>query len=345
MEGKNEFRGAREDDVRRRFGSDERKKTRMKRALITGASGQDGSYLVELLRENGYEVRALTRKDGDITDPTFIEKVVKEEKLDELYNLASVSTVASPWENPEGTLASTALAPLYFLEAIREYSPSTRFFQASSAEMYGAIAESPQNENTPFRPQNLYGIGKLAAHNLVEAYRKDHNLFAISGILFNHESPRRPEAFVTSKITSTLARIKSGEDIDLTLGNLDAQRDWSFAGDIVRGMWMSLQAEKPDTYVFASGTAHTVRDFVNAAAKALDMHITWEGKGEQEVGKNEKGKTIVRVDPVFFRPVETHIRCGDITRARSVLGWVPEISFNELVAMMATNDQAQITSR
>ncbi len=317
----------------------------MKHALITGAGGQDGSYLTEFLRGKGYKVRGLTRADGDITDFSFIERIVKEAKPDELYNLASVATVAKPWENPTATIASVGLAPLYILEALRAYSPRTRFFQASSAEMYGVATESPQRESTQFRPQNIYGIGKLMAHNLAEAYRKDQNLFAVSGILFNHESPRRGEGFVTRKITSTLARIATGADEILSLGNLDAQRDWSFAGDIVRGMWMALQHESPDTYVFASGETHTVREFVEEAARALDIAICWKGRGVDEKGFDANGKLIVAVHPEFYRPTETHVRCGDITHTRMVLGWNPEVSFPELVAMMATSDRSRLTFR
>lgn len=308
-----------------------------KRALVTGSAGQDGSYLLELLRAEGYEVRGVTREDGDVTDRAFVESLVKE-RFDEIYNLASVATVAKPWENPSATLESTGLAPAHFLEAIRTCAPGTRFFQASSAEMYGAVTESPQNELTPFRPQNLYGIGKLFAHNLVEAYRRDHGLFAVSGILFNHESPKRPEGFVTRKIASTIAKIKKGEAEELVIGNLDAKRDWTHAKDTVRAMRMSLAHDHPDSYVIASGEVHAVREFVEAAAAEAGLPLSWEGEGAGEVGKDAEGAVRVRVSPEFYRPPEAHVRQGDISKIRNALGWQPQISFADLVREMVRAD-------
>ncbi len=304
----------------------------MKKALITGIAGQDGSYLAEFLRTKGYEVAGVDKNDGDLLDPEFIKSLVGKE-FDEIYNFASVSTVQSPWEDPVGTIKSTGLMPLYFLEAIRTQSLKTKFFQASSAEMFGDTAESPQSETTAFAPRSPYAYGKLLAHNAVEGFRS-HGVFGVSGILFNHESPRRGLHFVTRKITSTLSRIARGADEVLELGNLDAQRDWSYAGDIVEAMWMSLQHDKPDTYVFASGEVHTVREFVEAAAAALDKTIRWEGNGVDEKGYDQNNKELVRVNPAFFRPVETQTRRGDISKIKKALGWTPKTSFMELVEMM-----------
>lgn len=326
----------------------------MSRALITGITGQDGSYLAELLLRKGYSVSGIVRAndnyaniadikdkitfiEGTISDRQFVAKVV-EEKFDEIYNLASVATVADPWEGPIVVGEVTGMAPLYFLESIRLSAPRTKFFQASSAEMFGAATETPQNEKTPCMPVNPYGTAKLFAHRMVELYRSSQNLFAVSGILFNHESPRRPESFVTRKITATLARISNGSDEVLALGNLNALRDWSYAGDVVEGMWMSLQHEAPDTYVFASGLAHTVRQFVEATAKVLGMDITWEGIGEQEVGKDTTGKVLIKVDSRFFRPLEATPRRGDISKVTRALGWMPKTTLEELARMMVEAD-------
>lgn len=320
----------------------------MKRALITGITGQDGSYLAELLMANGYAVSGVDRAGGggvegaelivgDILSQEFVRELVSQ-KFDEVYNLASIATVQSPWEDPVGTIASTGLAPLYFLEAIRTLSPSTKFFQASSAEMFGNPQIRPQNEETPFHPRSPYGIGKLMSHVSVGQYRREFKLFAVSGILFNHESPRRGDGFVTRKITKTLARIKAGTEKELVIGNLSAVRDWGFAGDYVEAMRMMLQADAPDDYVIASGEMHTVRDFINATSKALNLEITWEGDGDTEVGKDAKGSVIVRVSKEFFRPVEKIERCGDISSIKKNLNWKPKTSFEDLVRMMATHD-------
>src|SRR3989344_4873979 len=242
----------------------------MKRALITGVTGQDGSYLAELLLEKGYSIVGYT---GDITDAELLAKTIVKEKPDELYNLASIATVANPWEDPVRTVQVTGLAPVAMLEILRKESPETKFFQASSAEMFGDPAESPQNENTPFHPKSPYGFGKLLAHLAVGQYRAQHALFAVSGVLFNHESPRRGEEFVTRKITKMLARIQAGAEKELVVGNLSAVRDWGFAGDYVLAMWTVLQSDVPNDYVIASGETHTVRDFINAAAKAFNFEI------------------------------------------------------------------------
>jgi len=322
-------------------------------ALITGITGQDGSYLAELLVGKGYRVVGVTTESGkghldnlthvqdqielikgEITDRSFLLDQVKTHMPDEIYNLASVSSVGSPWEDTEKLVELTALVPLSFLEIIRHYEPKTRFFQASSAEMYGDVTESPQTEETPMRPRNPYGLSKVFAHSMVELYRNAHNLFAVSGILFNHESSRRRDEFVTKKIVTTLAKVKQGDAKELTIGNLEAQRDWSFAGDIVEAMWRALQHDRPLSYVLASGQVHTVREFIEVAASVLSLSLTWEGEKENEIGKNEKGDIIVRVDPKFYRPAEVHVRQGDISRIKKELGWTPKTSFEELVRLM-----------
>ncbi len=319
----------------------------MKSALITGVTGQDGSYLAELLLEKGYRVIGLDRTDsgdkiseritlykGDITDGKLLSEITAKEKPDEIYNLASVATVARPWEDPIYVLNVTGIVPIALLEIIRKEFPKTKLFQASSAEMFGDPQKSPQNEETKFQPKNPYGLGKLIAHLAVGQYRVQHGLFVVSGILFNHESPRRGEGFVTSKITKTLARIKAGTEKELVIGNVDAVRDWGFAGDYVEAMWMMLQADTPDDYVIASGETHTVRNFIDVAARDLDFKITWEGIGENEIGKDTSGNVIVRVSEEFFRPVEKVDRCGDISKIKKALGWKPKTSFEELVRMM-----------
>lgn len=328
----------------------------MKRALITGVTGQDGSYLAEFLVEKGYSVVGLHLPDasrtfidsiqekiklyrGDITDSDVLTKIIRKEKPDELYNLASIATVSSPWEDTLHVLNVTGLAPIAILEILKKESPQTKFFQASSAEMFGDPEKSPQHEDTPFHPKNPYGLGKLLAHLAIGQYRTQHTLFAVSGILFNHESPRRGERFVTRKITRALARIKAGIEKELVIGNLSAVRDWGFAGDYVEAMWAMLQADLPDDYVIASGTTHTVRDFVNTAAAALNLDITWEGEGDKEIGKDAKGNIVVRVSKDFFRPVEKVNRCGDISKIKKELDWEPGTRFDELVRMMVEADR------
>lgn len=307
----------------------------MKSALITGVTGQDGSYLAELLLKKGYKIVGYK---GDITDTALLAKTIKKEKPDEFYNLASIATVAKPWDDPFRTLQVTGLAPIAILEILRKGSPKTKFFQASSAEMFGDPKQSPQNEQTKLQPRNPYGLGKMLAHAAIKQYRDQHKLFAVSGILFNHESPRRGEGFVTRKITRTLALIKAGKEKELVLGNLNAVRDWGYAGDYVEAMWTTLQADKPDDYVIASGATHTVRDFVNAAAKALNFKITWKGKGDAETGKDAGDNVIVRVSKDFFRPVEKVDRRGDISKIKKELGWKPKTSFEHLARMMVEAD-------
>jgi GDPmannose 4,6-dehydratase len=296
------------------------------RAFITGIKGQDGYYLSELLKEKGYEVTGVDVGDGDITDKAFVDDVVSK-KYDEIYNLAGVSTVAHPEDETLAVANVVGMAPAHFLEAIRQFAPQTRFSQASSAEMYGDPAESPQTEATALRPKTPYAVGKMFAHRMVEEYRARHNVFAVSGILFNHESPRRNTHFVTRKITSTLARLKKGSTETLKLGNVDVARDWSYAGDIVRGMHLALMAEKPDTYVFASGEIHTVREFVDEAAAMLGIQDVW-------------GRGLVAVDPALTRTLDIAERRGDSTKARRDLGWQPEVSFKDLVRMMVEAEQS-----
>ncbi len=327
----------------------------MKKALITGITGQDGSYLAALLLAKGYAVIGITsgKSDrhnlgriadriewvtGDVTDEAFVREIVGKCAPDEIYNLASVATVAEPWKDVPGLARIVALTPLYFLEAIRAINSKTRFFQASSSEMFGAPIASPQDEQTPLMPRNPYGIGKAFAHSMVKGYRQNHGLYAASGILYTHESPRRPEAFVTRKITSSLAKIKLGLLDHFELGNLDARRDWGFAGDYVDAMWRTLEQDSPDDYVIATGKMHTVREVVLEACKALDIRVSFEGSGIDEIGKDQKGRIILKVNPTFYRPADTIPICGNSSHALSQLRWKPETSFEALVAMIAQAD-------
>ena len=349
----------------------------MKKALITGITGQDGSYLAELLLAKGYSVTGITGQDGsylagllvakgysvagitlpkanrnniaaiedrieliegDITDEKFVRETVSIVKPDEIYNLASIATVAKPWEDVPALSRVVALSPVYFLESIRTVDPKIRFFQASSSEMFGAASESPQNERTPFAPRNPYGIAKAYAHAMVGGYRANQHLYAVSGIFYTHESPRRPTEFVTRKITNTLTKINIGHESVLELGNLDARRDWGFAGDYADAMWHMLQARIPDDYVIATGVTHTVREFVLAAARALDMTINFEGNGVDEIGRDEKGSVIVKVNQEFYRAAEPVVLCGDPLKICTDLGWKPETSFEELVSTMVQAD-------
>jgi GDPmannose 4,6-dehydratase len=323
----------------------------MKRALITGITGQDGSYLTELLLDKGYEVHGIFRRcstfntdriehlyvdahdpnarlflhAGDVADGTGLRHIVEKVQPDEVYNLAAQSHVRISFDQPEYTADVTATGTLRLLEAVRDHIERTgrqvRFYQAGSSEMFGA-AKPPQDENTPFYPRSPYAVSKVAAHWYTVNYREGYKLFACNGILFNHESPRRGETFVTRKVTRALARIKLGVQKKLYLGNLDAKRDWGFAGDYVHAMWMMLQAETPDDYVVATGQAHSVRDFLNVAGERLG--IDWERH--------------VEIDPRYFRPTEVDYLLGDATKARTLLKWRPEVAFEELVAMMVDGD-------
>ena len=338
----------------------------IKKALITGITGQDGSYLAEFLLEKGYEVHGIRRRTslfntdridhlysdphtkntklflhyGDMTDSTSLIRIMQEVQPDEIYNLAAQSHVAVSFEEPEYTAESDAIGTLRLLEAIRilGFESKTKFYQASTSELYGDVRETPQSETTPFYPRSPYGVAKLYAYWIAVNYRESYNIFACNGILFNHESPRRGETFVTRKITRALSRIKLGSQKCLYLGNLDAKRDWGHAKDYVRMQWMMLQEDIPQDFVIATGVQYSVRDFVNLAAKEIDLLISWEGQGINEKGYDQDGNCIVSVDTKYFRPAEVETLLGDATQAKKVLGWEPEISFEELVSEMASED-------
>ena len=337
-----------------------------KKALITGVTGQDGAYLAEFLLEKGYEVHGLKRRTslintdridhlyedphtekrrfilhyGDLTDSSSLIHVMEKVQPDEVYNLAAQSHVAVSFEEPEYTANSDALGTLRLLEAIRilGLSGKTRFYQASTSELFGKVREIPQKETTPFYPRSPYGVAKLYAYWITVNYREAYGIYACNGILFNHESPLRGETFVTRKITRALARIKLGLQDCLYLGNLNAKRDWGHARDYVEMQWLMLQQDEPEDFVIATGEQHSVRDFVNATAEVLEMKIRWEGSGVDEKGIDENGRCIVRIDPRYFRPTEVDTLLGDPSRAREKLGWQPKITFRELVEEMALAD-------
>lgn len=339
---------------------------RMKKALITGVTGQDGAYLAELLLEKGYEVHGIKRRAslfntdridhlyqdphekgrrfvlhyGDMTDSTNLIRIIQSVQPDEIYNLAAQSHVAVSFETPEYTANADAIGPLRILEAIRilGLEKKTRFYQASTSELYGLVQEIPQKETTPFYPRSPYAVAKLYAYWITVNYREAYGIYGCNGILFNHESPVRGETFVTRKITRALARIKLGLQDCLYLGNLDAKRDWGHARDYVEMQWLLMQQDEPEDWVIATGIQHSVRDFVNAAADELGMGITWQGTGIDETGIDQSGTVIVRVDPRYFRPTEVETLLGDATKAREKLGWAPRISFKELVAEMVRED-------
>lgn len=342
--------------------------THRKRALLTGITGQDGAYLAELLLEKGYDVHGIKRRAssfntdridhlysdphdpgrrmilhyGDLTDSTNLIRIVQEVQPHEIYNLGAQSHVAVSFETAEYTANADAIGTLRLLEAIRicKLETHTRFYQASTSEMYGKVQEIPQKESTPFYPRSPYGAAKLYAHWITVNYREAYGLYACSGILFNHESPLRGETFVTRKITRGLARIKTGLDDCLYLGNMDSLRDWGHARDYVRAQWLMLQQQQPEDFVIATGEQHSVRDFVERAGEALEMQIAWEGKSVDECGIDARtGKTVVRIDPRYFRPSEVDSLLGDPTRAREKLGWQTEISFESLVEEMAAADR------
>jgi GDPmannose 4,6-dehydratase len=313
----------------------------MKRALITGVTGQDGSYLAELLLEKGYQVYGLVRRastenferiehlrerlqlvQGDLLDQTSLLEALEESRPDEVYNLAAQSFVPTSWNQPVLTGEFTALGVTRLLEAVRRFAPKIRFYQASSSEMYGKVRETPQSETTPFYPRSPYGVAKVYGHWITVNYRESYSLFACSGILFNHESPRRGLEFVTRKISDGVARIKLGLAKELRLGNLEAKRDWGFAGDYVRAMWLMLQHEKPDDYVVGTGETHSVKEFVATAFACADLD--WQ-------------KYVV-VDQRFFRPAEVELLCADPAKARQILRWEPEVPFDELARMMVEAD-------
>jgi GDPmannose 4,6-dehydratase len=335
-------------------------------ALITGVTGQDGSYLAELLIDKGYEVHGIKRRTslfntaridhlfhdpydpgkpfflhhGDMTDSLSLTRIIQKVQPDEIYNLAAQSHVAVSFEEPEYTANSDALGALRILEAIRTLgmNDKARFYQASTSELYGLVQESPQKETTPFYPRSPYAVAKLYAYWITVNYREAYGIYACNGILFNHESPVRGETFVTRKITRALARIKLGMQKCLYLGNLNAKRDWGHAKDYVQMQWLMLQQEKPEDYVISTGVQHTVRDFINAAAHELGILISWEGEGVAEKGFDESGNCIVAVDARYFRPTEVESLLGDSSKAKNQLGWEPKISFGELVREMVRED-------
>jgi GDPmannose 4,6-dehydratase len=332
----------------------------MKKALITGITGQDGSYLAELLLNIGYQVHGIVRRSstdnlvrlkgilhddnlflhqGDLTDSASITNLIKIIEPDEIYNLGAQSHVQVSFDTAEFTAETDALGALRILEAIRVLGlKDTRFYQASTSEMFGKVEEVPQKETTPFYPRSPYGVAKLYAHWITKNYRESYGMFATSGILFNHESPRRGANFVTSKIVLSLNAIKEGTMDTLELGNLDALRDWGHAKDFVYAMWLMLQADEPDDYVIATGEQHSVRDFVNIASKYFGFDIEWQGTGVDEIGIDKNtGKTIVKVNPKFFRPAEVETLLGDATKAEQKLGWFRKRSFTDLVEDMCKN--------
>jgi len=330
----------------------------MKHALITGITGQDGSYLAELLLEKNYEVYGIMRRKSvvdygnvehikdkihfiyaDMTDPVSLITAMKISQADEVYNLAAQSFVATSWEQPLATANIDALGVTNMLEAIRIVKPEARFYQASTSEMFGKVQAIPQSETTPFYPRSPYGVAKLYGHWITKNYRESYNLFACSGILFNHESERRGKEFVTRKITDAAARIKLGKQDCVELGNLSAKRDWGHSKDYVKAMWLMLQADQPDDYVVATGETRTVREFVETAFAHLGINVKWEGEGVDEKGiDSETGKVVVRVNPQFFRPAEVELLLGDPKKAEEKLGWKREISFSQLVERMVRND-------
>jgi GDPmannose 4,6-dehydratase len=337
----------------------------MKKALITGITGQDGAYLAEFLINKGYEVHGIKRRSslintfridhlyqehylknknlvlhhGDLTDGISLTRIIQEVQPDEIYNLAAQSHVAVSFEQPEYTANSDALGALRILEAIKilKLNEKTKYYQASTSELYGAAQESPQNEKTPFYPRSPYGVAKLYAHWITVNYREAYGIYACNGILFNHESPLRGETFVTRKITKALTKIKLGDKKKLYLGNLNALRDWGHAKDYVEAQWLMLQQQKPEDFVIATGKNYSVRDFINLASKILDMKIEWRGKDLNEVGYFN-GMDIIKIDPRYFRPTEVEALLGDSSKAKEKLKWTPKISFEQLVKEMIDED-------
>lgn len=326
----------------------------MKKALITGVTGQDGSYLAELLLDKGYEVYGIMRRKSvvdygnvehmkdrihfiyaDMTDLVSLVNAMRISEADEVYNLAAQSFVATSWEQPLATAQIDALGVTNMLEAIRMVKPSCRFYQASTSEMFGLVQETPQRETTPFYPRSPYGVAKVYGHWITKNYRESYGLYACSGILFNHESERRGKEFVTRKITDSVARIKLGIQDHIELGNMDSKRDWGHSKDYVYAMWLMLQQDHADDYVIATNETRTVREFVEIAFSKVGIELEWSGKGVDEVGKNRAdGKILVKVNKEFFRPAEVEILLGDPAKAEKELGWKREICFNELVERM-----------
>ncbi|MDK0893265.1 GDP-mannose 4,6-dehydratase [Clostridium perfringens] len=339
-------------------------------ALITGITGQDGSYLTELLLEKGYEVHGIIRRHssintsridhlfenpeignkslflhyGDLTDSSNLNRLIEKIRPNEIYNLAAQSHVAVSFEVPEYTAEVTGVGTLRLLDAIRETGLNCKFYQASTSELFGGLPDTaPQSEKTPFYPKSPYGVAKLYSYWITVNYRESYDLFACNGVLFNHESPRRGETFVTRKITMAVASIMAGKQEKLSLGNLDAKRDWGFAGDYVEGMWRILQQEKPQDYVLATNETHTVREFVELAFAEVGIEIEWKGKGvEEKVYDKVTGRLLVDVNPRYFRPAEVELLWGDSTKAEKELGWERKVSFKGLVSMMVDSDMKEI---
>ncbi|HEX7190362.1 MAG TPA: GDP-mannose 4,6-dehydratase [Thermoanaerobaculia bacterium] len=338
---------------------------RTKRALVTGITGQDGSYLAELLLQKGYEVHGIVRRSssfntsrieniyqdpheqnrrlilhyGDLNDASSLNRILRVVDPDEIYNLGAQSHVRVSFDTPEYTGEVTGLGATRLLEAIREIEIRPRIYQASSSEMFGKVRETPQNETTPFYPRSPYGVAKVYAFWITVNYREAYDLFAVNGILFNHESPRRGETFVSRKITRAVGRIATGAQERLYLGNLDAKRDWGYAKDYVEAMWLMLQQDLPDDFVIATGETHSVREFCELAFADGGIELVWKGEGLAEQGIDGKtGKVLVEIDPNYFRPTEVDLLIGDSSRARAVLGWKPSISFRQLVSLMVESD-------
>jgi GDPmannose 4,6-dehydratase len=346
----------------------------MKRALITGITGQDGSYLADFLLSKGYEVHGIVRRAstfnrerinhiskkgsyslktpyfflhyGDMTDSSSIEKILRKVNPNEIYNLAAQSHVGVSFEIPENTANVIALGTLRLLEAIKNICPHARFYQASSSEMFGKVAETPQSEKTRFHPRSPYGCAKVFAHNLVVNYRESYGLHASNGILFNHESPRRGQAFVTRKITTSLARIKLGLQTKMSLGNLDAKRDWGYAKEYVEAMWLMLQQPEPDDYVIGTGETHSVREFIEEATRILGLNIKSNGEqGMNERYLDENGNTVIEIDPYYIRPAEVDLLLSDPSKAREKLKWEPKVKFKDLVKIMIDADLKKLQDR
>lgn len=345
----------------------------MKKALISGITGQDGSYLAEILIEKGYEVHGIIRRSssfntgrldhlynnpevkdnrlflhyGDLVDTSNLNRILEKVEPEEIYNLAAQSHVKVSFELPDYTAQVDALGTLRFLDAMRETGlKNSKFYQASTSELYGKVQEVPQTEKTPFYPRSPYGVAKIYGYWIVVNYREAYGLYASNGILFNHESPRRGETFVTRKITRAAARIKCGLQDKLTIGNLDAKRDWGYAPEYCEGMWLMLQQEKPGDYVLATGETHTVREFADLTFKHLEMELEWQGEGIDEKGVEKKtGKVMVEIDPNYFRPTEVDLLIGDATKAKNELGWEPKVKFGELVSIMTASDYEKVLKR
>ncbi len=336
----------------------------MKKALITGITGQDGSYLAEFLLERGYTVHGLVRRssspnldrighlasgdsfflhEGDLSDSSSLKRIVDLVQPDEVYNLGAMSHVKVSFDVPEYTADIDGVGVLRLLEAIRTSCPQARFYQASTSELYGKVKEIPQSETTPFHPRSPYGVAKLYAYWAVINYREAYGMYACNGILFNHESPRRGETFVSRKITLAVARIKMGLQDRLTLGNLDAKRDWGYARDFVEGMWLMLQQDIPEDYVLATGQTTTVRDFVELSFREIGIEMRWEGSGVEEKGfDRETGELLVEVSPEFFRPAEVDLLIGDPSKAKQKLGWISKTPLQELVHIMIRSDLERV---